>query len=107
MMNTTDILFECAGFEWDENNIDKNWHKHNVTPVESEQVFFNTPLFIAHDLKHSHSELRYYALGATDSKRYLFIAFTIRNHLIRVISSRDMSRQERKIYEKQRTKKNS
>ena len=30
--------------------------------------------------------------------RFLFVVFTIRNNLIRVISARDMSRKERKIY---------
>ncbi|MDZ7724606.1 MAG: BrnT family toxin [candidate division KSB1 bacterium] len=85
----------------------KNWEKHKVTPVESEQIFFNKTLLVAYDVKHSKSELRYYALGVTDTNRYLFIAFTIRNNLIRVISSRDMSKKERKTYERQNIKKQS
>lgn len=106
-MNDIDILQQGTGFEWDESNVEKNWEKHKVTPVESEQIFFNKPLIVAHDIKHSQSEVRYYALGITDSKRYLFVAFTIRNHLIRVISSRNMSKKERKIYERQSTRKDS
>ncbi len=94
------ILRECIGFEWDEYNIKKNWEKHNVSPVESEQIFFNKPLIIAADIKHTKSETRYYALGKTDRDRKLFIAFTIRKLKIRVISSRDMSRKEREDYEK-------
>ncbi|HVV68535.1 MAG TPA: BrnT family toxin [Gammaproteobacteria bacterium] len=35
----------------------------------------------------------------TDAGRQLFIAFTIRKKLIRIISARDMSKQERGIYE--------
>ncbi|MBI9084107.1 MAG: BrnT family toxin [Desulfobacterales bacterium] len=35
-----------------------------------------------------------------DSKRTLFIGFTIRGNLIRVISARDMSRKEREVYKK-------
>lgn len=100
-MSAIDILQECTGFEWDENNIQKNLEKHNVTPVETEEIFFNKPLLVAPDIEHSHSEVRYFALGVTDSGRYLFIAFTIRNRRIRVISSRDMSRKERRKYEKQ------
>jgi len=42
--------------------------------------------------------MRFYALGQTDMKRFLFIAFTVRNNLIRVISARDMSREERRVY---------
>ena len=40
------ILRSCTGFEWDKNNIDKNWEKHHVTPMESEQIFFNNPLLV-------------------------------------------------------------
>lgn len=98
-MNNITLIQKCTGFNWDENNINKNWDKHNVTPNESEQIFFNKPLLIACDEKHSINEIRYYALGKTDSERLLFIAFTIRNKLIRVISARDMSRKERRMYE--------
>ena len=45
------------------------------------------------------STLRYYALGQTDARRLLFIVFTIREDLIRVISARPMSRRERRVYE--------
>lgn len=95
-----EIIHKCTGFEWDEHNIKKNWERHNVTPIESEQIFFNNPLIIAADIKHSHAENRYFALGKTDRNRKLFTAFTIRNFKIRVISSRDMSRKERDEYEK-------
>jgi uncharacterized DUF497 family protein len=94
-----DILSKCTGFEWDEHNSNKNWVKHRVSPSESEQTFFNVPLIISDDAEHSSTEKRYYSLGSTDQKRYLFIIFTIRNHKIRVISVRDMNRKERKEYE--------
>lgn len=92
------ILSQCEGFEWDDGNRNKNWLKHKVSPAECEQVFFNRPLVIQDDKKHSEVEIRCYALGRTDSKRNLFIAFTIRNKRIRVISARDMSRKEREVY---------
>jgi uncharacterized DUF497 family protein len=44
--------------------------------------------------------LRFYLLGQTDAARLLFVVFTLRGTLIRVISARDMSRKERKVYEK-------
>ena len=91
-------LHDCLGFEWDKGNIDKNWIKHKVSSSECEQIFFNRPLLIQDDLLHSESEERYYALGKTDIIRFLFVVFTIRNNLIRVISARDMSRKERRIY---------
>ena len=93
------LLLECTGFEWNEGNRDKNWIKHKVTSSECEQIFFNQPLIINLDEKHSTGEIRFYALGHTDLNRKLFIVFTIRNKKIRIISARDMSKKERKIYE--------
>jgi len=94
------FLRRCVGFDWNDGNIDKNWKKHKVTSSECEQIFFNLPLIIQNDIKHSEKEVRYYSLGQTNVKRLLFIAFTIRNNFIRVGSARDMSRKERKAYEK-------
>jgi uncharacterized DUF497 family protein len=88
------------GFEWDEGNTDKNPIKHQVTNAECEELFFNLPLVVADDPKHSRDEQRYYALGQTIGNRWLFIAFTIRANKIRVISARDMSPNERKAYAK-------
>ena len=85
------------GFDWDLGNVSKN-EKHDVEPEEAEQVFFNLPLLVAVDVKHSKSEKRWHALGRT-SKRWLFVAFTVRGKLIRVISARGMSKKERVIYE--------
>ncbi len=92
-------LAECVGFDWDEGNLLKNWEKHGVSAFECEQVFFNRPLVAAPDEVHSSAEPRFYALGQTDASRLLFIAFTIRGRLIRVISARDMNRRERKAFE--------
>ena len=92
-------LPEFNGFDWDEGNVNKNWESHRVSPREAEQVFFNRPLMVADDVKHSRAERRYFVLGQTDDDRPLFIAFTLRGGLIRVRSARDMSRQERKVYQ--------
>lgn len=94
------ILEQYLGFEWDAANEIKNVTKHQVSCAECEQIFFNTPLLCHEDSKHSLMEMRAYALGRTDSGRELFIAFTNRNNLIRVISARDMSKKERKVYAK-------
>lgn len=80
-------LLKWEGFDWDEGNLVKNWKKHRVSASECEQVFFNSPLVAGLDEKHSNREPRYYALGITDAKRKLFIAFTVRKKLIRVISA--------------------
>ncbi len=92
-------LPEFTGFEWDEGNVEKNWLSHRVTAQEAEQVFFNRPLLVADDSGHSRRERRCFVLGQTDADRKLFIAFTVRNKRIRVISARDMSRKEREVYQ--------
>jgi len=92
-------LSGSIGFDWDEGNSEKNWARHRVTCSECEQIFFNRPLVVADDKKHSQDEARYYALGQTDRGRKLFLVFTIRGSLIRVISARNMSLAERRIYD--------
>jgi len=92
-------LSECVGFDWNEGNLLKNWERHGVSAFECEQVFFNHPLIAAPDEKHSSREPRFFALGQTDAARLLFVVFTIRGKLIRVISARDMNSRERKQYE--------
>jgi len=94
-----ELIKNCEGFLWDEGNLEKNWIKHKVTRLECEEIFFKLPLVISDDIKHSINEKRFYALGKSKSERLLFLSFTIRNNLIRVISARDMNRKERKIYE--------
>ena len=89
---------QATGFDWDEWNAPKIWEKHGVSQAECEQVFFNEPLVVGGDVKHSDSERRYYVLGVTDKARELFLVFTLREDRIRVITARDMSRKERRIY---------
>jgi uncharacterized protein len=93
-----DSLNACTGFDWDEANAHKNWERHRVTPEEAEDIFFNEPLVVRGDVRHSKREKRYYALGQTGDGRYLFVAFTIRGPLLRVISVRDMNQREKEAY---------
>jgi len=93
-------LAKITDFDWDDGNARKN-DKHGVSTAEAEQLFFNKPLLMIVDTKHSQGEPRYHALGKTDKGRALHITFTLRNagERIRVISARDMHRKERTIYE--------
>jgi uncharacterized DUF497 family protein len=101
------LLADCVGFDWDEGNSQKNWIRHRVSKSECEEVFFNKPLIVKEDPKHStEKENRFYSLGRTDTNRFLFIAFTIRDNLIRVISARDMNNKEQRKYYEQ-TKRDS
>jgi uncharacterized protein len=94
-----------VGFDWDAGNARKSADKHSVTQSQAEQAeqaFFNQPLLILEDDRHSFAEARFHALGRTDDDRRLQITFTLRREatLIRVISARAMSARERLAYEK-------
>jgi uncharacterized DUF497 family protein len=89
---------KCAGFDWDKGNFEKNRLTHGVSPFECEQIFFNQPLIVAPDKAHSQKEMRFYGLGQTDAARLLFVVFTVRKSLIRIISARDMSRTEKEVF---------
>jgi hypothetical protein len=89
-------------FEWDSANRDKNWEKHKVHYKEAEEIFGNKPIVFLKDIKHSQTEPRYIALGITNQKRNLFVSYTVRDNKIRIISARDQSRRERKIYAKEK-----
>ncbi|HXR19806.1 MAG TPA: BrnT family toxin [Steroidobacteraceae bacterium] len=93
-------LSKVIGFEWDQGNARKN-DQHGVSMTEAEQMFFNAPLLVLPDTKHSEAEPRFHALGKTHEGRRLHISFTLRDggQFIRVISARDMHRKERGIYE--------
>jgi uncharacterized DUF497 family protein len=93
---------KIVGFQWDLGNAYKNHSKHDVSQVEAEEIFFNQPLLIEGDEKHSLQESRFLALGVTNAMRFLSIIFTLRSQetLIRIVSARAMSKRERAIYEK-------
>ena len=92
---------QLKGFDWDAGNERKSSDKHNVSRLEAEQIFFNQPLLVVIDNKHSQLEARYHALGKTDEARLLHVTFTLRQDgtLVRVISARNMHRKERMTYE--------
>ena len=94
-------LDQIAGFDWDDGDSRNNADKHDVSQAEAESVFFNDPLVVAQDTKHSEREQRLNALGKTAQNRLLHITFTLRQNgtLVRVISARDMHRKEKRAYE--------
>ena len=95
---------EFSGFQWDRGNRDKSRLKHGVIPEEAEQCFFHDPLMVV-DTKHStDAETRYALMGETDEGKLLFVAFTMRGGLVRVISARPMNAKERTFYEDEKKK---
>lgn len=76
-------------FEWDENNEERLWIKHEVSALEAEQCFANP-----------HSDRRvgsdYLVLGETDSGRQLLLVYERKGPgIVRVYSGRDMTDREK------------
>ena len=88
---------DITGFDWDKFNTEKIFEKHKVTANECEEVF-QYPLKIFAVAKNINVEERYDVLGKTKNHRELTVIFTLRKHLIIVISARPQSKKEKIIF---------
>ena len=88
-------------FEWDEKKNRANRKKHGVWFEEAQQVFDDVAALRYFDDEHSDEEDRFLMLGMSGSHRTLVVVFCERenSHVIRIISARKASRQERQQYE--------
>ena len=87
------------GYEWDQEKAASNLEKHEVSFEEAATVF-DDPLYIDfYDPDHSVEEHRYLIMGQSTAGRLLFVAYTERDDVIRLISAREMTSSERKAYE--------
>ena len=86
-------------FEWDANKAATNLVKHGVSFEEAKTVF-DDPLYIDfYDPDHSDEEHRYIMIGMSLQSRLLLVAYMERSDVIRLISTREATRAERKSYE--------
>ena len=99
---SVDQFKDIQGFDWDNGNLNKNLIKHNVTWQEAEAGFRNRPIIILEDIKHSDKETRYTLYGKTDEDRKITIIFTLRKNYFRIVSARDQSKFERRLYDQQK-----
>jgi uncharacterized DUF497 family protein len=93
---------QVAGIIWHRNVIDKLLQKHNVTVDEVEEVFNNRPHYRFIEAGDVEGEDLYAALGKTEAGRYLIVYFIYKvSGEALVISARDMTRKERRMYAKE------
>jgi uncharacterized DUF497 family protein len=88
-------------FEWDSRKAASNRAKHGVSFEEASSVFGDPLGRIVEDPRHSLGERRHVLLGSSERHRVLAVMFTDREEVIRLISARKATRQERKNYEDQ------
>ncbi len=85
-------------FEWDSSKASVNLRKHNISFETACEVFFD-PFVCAGDEQMIDDEVRETVIGLTVDWQLLYIAYTIREHIVRLISVRLANRYQRKIYE--------
>ena len=88
-------------FAWDENKAKINRQKHNISFVEAKTVFYDENARLIHDPDHSSEEERFLILGLSNKFRLLLVVQCYRedHEIIRIISARKASKNERKQYE--------
>jgi len=86
-------------FEWDPAKARRNERKHGLSLEEAATVF-GDPLAISfHDPDHSTEEARWLTIGYASSARLVVVSHTERAGRVRLISAREATKRERKIYE--------
>ncbi len=88
-------------FEWDENKAKENTRNHKVSFEEATTVFSDPLSMVAYDPDHSMNEDRYITIGWPKRRRLLMVAYTERRDNIRIISARELTRNERKVHEEE------
>ncbi len=86
-------------FEWDEEKAERNRAKHGVDFVEAASVFEDYFFVDFYDPKHSMEEHRFLIIGESNQNRLLIVSYTERDDKIRIISARELTPRERRIYE--------
>jgi len=84
-------------FEWDENKAAKNYATHGVT-FEMARDVFKDPLAVEWlDDRVPSGEDRWVIIGMVEN-RLLYVAYTMRGDVIRIISARGAEHYERRRY---------
>ena len=83
-------------FEWDEKKAALNWKKHGVKFETAALVFNDENRMEFYDSAHSMLEDRYHTIGKVDE--ILFVVYTERKSLTRIITARIATPKERRMY---------
>jgi len=86
-------------FEWDPHKARSNAAKHGVTFIEAASVFGDPLSRLYDDPAHVVDEARWLMVGRSAGGRVLVISFTERSDSLRIISAREATTRERKVYE--------
>ena len=89
-------------FQWDDTKAAQNFAKHGVS-FEAVKAVFKDPFAVEYtDDREDYGEERFVIIGLVDG-RLLFVAYTMREEIIRVISARAAEPFEKREYHEQNT----
>ena len=88
-------------FEWDPKKAKANLAKHGLGFAEAATVFQDPLAITIFDPDHSESEDRYVTIGVSDQGRAMIAAHADRDDRIRIVSARELTRSERREYDKE------
>jgi uncharacterized DUF497 family protein len=88
-----------VGFEWDARKASANLRKHGVSFVEASSIFLDPLSATGNDPDHSIEHRRFVTFGVSSEGRLLVVAHAERDDAIRIVSARQVTRAERKLYE--------
>lgn len=92
---------EISDIIWIDAFVEKIWKKHHVKTEEIEDVLKSSPKVRFIEEGDVEGEDMYAAMGKTKSGRYLIVFFLLKeNRRALIVSARDMSKKERRLYEK-------
>lgn len=86
-------------FDWDEDKARKNMKKLGISFDEAKTIFLDNFARTFDDNEHSIGEIREIIFGYSNNNRLLIVSFTQRNEIIRIISARKVTKNERNLYE--------
>ena len=86
-------------FDWDDDKAETNIARHSVSFLEAASVFDDDLSITFLDPDHSVDEERLIIIGHSNRGRLLFVSHTDRDSRPRIISAREVTRRERKVYE--------
>ncbi len=86
-------------FDWDDSKAETNFIKHAVSFLEAVSVFDDEFSITFRDPDHSAGEERFVIIGHSQRGRLLFVSHADRDDRSRIISAREVTRRERKVYE--------
>jgi uncharacterized DUF497 family protein len=88
-------------FEWDPAKARTNMKDHAVPFNEASTVFDDEMGITVFDPDHSESEDRFILFGRSATNRILLVVHTDKLDVVRIISARELTRNERNKYEKE------